>query len=1080
MAFIPDQPATRPQSRFVPDVAPEDAAAPESSQVDRLAANPFVRLAATILPDFEEDAQAVTKQPANSIQPEGAVSRFLAEEERYKSTTKRTVPGVKPMFGGMEPPGGSGPREVEDTVSNTYKTNPIESWSADTLDKLTRISNAAMVNPGVAGAFANMVYQNGMREQMTDTTAKGLGFKDVEEYLDHEKQAFRDKALKDASVSEQIIGSVVAQVIDPVAMVAGGWGFRTPVGFTRNLKLAAGGSGYTGSLEALNQIAEDGTITDTSQVVKHAVLGGIAVPVLDKAIRVAGRIRTEGALKTLEKRTQSNITEGKMNPQAAYDKALVDSGMTPKDVASMVDGSGRTQHLPTAFNPMARPEILKQLRDMGKSPKDIQAMMKYDPIEGYVAATNKNGILKNLSNATSSITSAVGQGIDNIIRPISSELRKINPALLNATRKNELDINLDTNAWRGVAQPFLNIVSKLDKKTYAALRKSLINRDDVRTRAILNTLPNAKEAQAAKEQVDVLMGSLFDKYQKVGVELNWLDKYFPRYLKKGEYDRMVKKLGTDPRSPFAQMLKAKEEAKGFSSDLGTAVGNKSAALGRELRPDEIEALRADLKMMGGRRMPLSDKEGNDLMNSYLKGITPEGLKTPSAARTRVLDTVPDDLLEHYGSIEDMLTSYIDHAAHTINIRKFFGKHMQTNSDINANGTDSVGSFVNELLNNGEIHMKDVERLKDLLGSRFGYKPSGELVQDTKNLFYMTRLGQFKAALTQLGDLGVASYANGIGNTILALYRPAGVKLEDLGIRKIAEEFGTTSATANALNHVFKYSGFRAIDALGKRAHINGSLIKNKGLVKSAKGLEKFKAKWQPMFGDETNNLVSDLQKGRITENVKLMLFNELSDVQPVSLLEMPRAYLNSPNGRLFYAMKTFTIKQLDLLRRDAISKIKSGNGREKLEGMKNLMRYVMVVTPANMTAEQIKAFVSGQDVEYSDLVVSNLWKNFGLSDFLVQKIGTGKVASAIAETVLSNPVTGMAETVDTVVKDLSKFGEKFDSLKFLPAFAMNPGGGSVIYNLFGGGMEKYQEDQRKELIGGSIDEEGPVYESTNY
>ena len=44
---------------------------------------------------------------------------------------------------------------------------------------------------------------------------------------------------------------------------------------------------------------------------------------------------------------------------------------------------------------------------------------------------------------------------------------------------------------------------------------------------------------------------------------------------------------------------------------------------------------------------------------------------------------------------------------------------------------------------------------------------------------------------------------------------------------------------------------------------------------------------------------------------------------PINSTEMPLKYLKHPNGRVFYMLKTFTIKQFDVMRRDGIHLMKA-------------------------------------------------------------------------------------------------------------------------------------------------------------
>ena len=53
---------------------------------------------------------------------------------------------------------------------------------------------------------------------------------------------------------------------------------------------------------------------------------------------------------------------------------------------------------------------------------------------------------------------------------------------------------------------------------------------------------------------------------------------------------------------------------------------------------------------------------------------------------------------------------------------------------------------------------------------------------------------------------------------------------------------------------------------------------------------------------------------------------------------MPSVYLEAGNGRIFYMLKTFTLKVFDVFRNEVFHKIRTGNKAEKIQGLKNLIR----------------------------------------------------------------------------------------------------------------------------------------------
>ena len=45
--------------------------------------------------------------------------------------------------------------------------------------------------------------------------------------------------------------------------------------------------------------------------------------------------------------------------------------------------------------------------------------------------------------------------------------------------------------------------------------------------------------------------------------------------------------------------------------------------------------------------------------------------------------------------------------------------------------------------------------------------------------------------------------------------------------------------------------------------------------------------------------MEEFKNGEVTENTKLYVFNEIADIQPITLSEMPLKYLTGGNGRIF-------------------------------------------------------------------------------------------------------------------------------------------------------------------------------------
>lgn len=996
------------------------------------------------------------------------------------------------------------------------------------MDFFHGVANATRGNVGWTGKFSEWAANSVVKSYMQDEQAKTMGYESVDDYLLKTNAARKAALLEDVTESQKLVASLIdpvslaATVIGGGPLVQSGKAVAVRVGaekairaassgtkaakavaaqraitaadkaakaedLARLLKLGAAGSSYAGTYEALDQLTTDGKITDPLAIAGWTVAGGVVPPALDKSLRLFAKGLDRAAVRSLERYTMQALDEkfggaatGGLNPRAAFNESMERLGLSDGVVNDIIDGNGlREQYTGTVARWM---KGLPTKRDLSSH--------TYVDMEKV-----KNGILASTKNRFKGAMDATADFVDGFIEPISSSIRKINVPVLSGLRRADFQTNLDSNAWRSVIEPAAQVYQDLPKNLKYAFTKAVYNGDTKMAAKIFKDAAG-DSGERAYLSVRSVLDDIFEKYQGVDVDINYLSNHWPRYIKSGQHDAMIEHMGWKPTTFWDRLVKQKELTKGLRSDVESAIAKQEKELNRELTPEEVRVLKEQVGMLERRKIELTEKEKDDLLNSYFKGITPQGLKTPTAAKQRVIERVSDDMLPFYEDPFKNLFSYIDHAAHTINTRKFFGKHL-VDDELNADVRPAIGSLVRELEANHEIRTKDFQKLQKLIEARYGYTHAGEY-QNIKNVFYATQLGQFDSALTQIGDLGTAAYVNGLANTIRGLWGVPGDILDQVGIKKIGHEFESTAGTAKLVDKAFKFSGFRAIDRLGKFTHLGGALQKNRVAVSDAKSLQKFRAKWTPFFGEETDSLIRDLQTGRISDNVKFLLYNELSDVQPISLLEVPKKYLEVPGGRMFYAMKTFMIKQIDLVRRDIFSKLKNGTGKERVEAMKNAIWYSMAVGSMNLTAENAKAFVTGREMNWTDLEFSLLLKNFGLSQYWLDKMGEhldsrkitdNKMTRVISEMLLlSNPATGMLEVgerlVGDVIGNLKHFGSRFESLQDIPAAKIPPGGGSILYYLFGGGLEKLakQEERKRaekerEELGYDEDELEDDYES---
>ena len=208
-----------------------------------------------------------------------------------------------------------------------------------------------------------------------------------------------------------------------------------------------------------------------------------------------------------------------------------------------------------------------------------------------------------------------------------------------------------------------------------------------------------------------------------------------------------------------------------------------------------------------------------------------------------------------------------------------------------------------------------------------------------------------------------------------------------------------------------------------------------------------------MYGNEIDSLVSDLKAGDVTENVKLFAFNQLADVQPIALSEMPPMYLNNPNGRIFYMLKSFTLKQYDIVRRNILQEWSKGN---KLEAVKKAGLLAGYLTVANTGTGVMKDILKGREVDPEELPNRAMWALlgvFGFSKYGTEKyLGRGDLTGFVSNTIM--PAAPIIDAAFSTGVELTEEDPDFEKLvKPVPVV------GEVVYSHLLGGAEEYNRDK---------------------
>lgn len=803
-----------------------------------------------------------------------------------------------------------------------------------------------------------------------------------------------------------LAGTILGSLMSPTTLIPVSKAYQGYKG------LAAVGAAFGAEYNVLEQLSKKGEV-DVAELAGATAFGAIAAPATSAVIKGL----TPSARKALIERRSP---EAKLKAQDDFEQV---QNIVYEEAAK----------IPKIYTDSAKEQHIKQsiLNRMGLDDEGLdEILIKSDSKIRLPSQETAQAVMALKAKSVSPAAATGGWKFgEDILGVIDTSVKAISPKIHAELGKTEYAIAKETQEYTQLVKPLTQIFDKMNGEDLKIVARNLFSGDFDNALQVMNRYSaDSKSAlDSTKELLKTIHTRLKDEagYEDIGD----IENYFPRLLK--NYDDFLKSINKEQQTKLQQSLKARARQLGLKSAKDV--------------PEE-ERINIINQIMRGR---------NPIISENKLGFT----------KARAIGEIDNKIIDQYHDPKTALNTYIMKAVSDINKRKFLGRGSKVKDQgvrtINLN--ESIGSYVDNAIERGELAEQDFDRLADLINARFGLgeQSAGKISSELRNIGYMTTLGNPFSALTQIGDLGMSVYMNGLRNTIAGMFGKRHINLEDLGINNvIAQELATTGTTAKMLDRALGAVGFKAIDKLGKTTLVNSAYRRFVGMSKNDKGISELRKKYGTMLGEEFKSTMTDLRAGNLTDNVKLMLYNELSDVQPINLSQMPLAYLNNPNGRIFYSLKTFAVKQLDVMRRDIVHEFKAGNQKKAAQ---NLVAYMTIIPMMGATVDEAKDFIRGQGMSAEDMpdnYIENLFKVFGGSQYVMDKyVAKGQVGSALGE-IIAPPLDWINAASEDVWKVMNGEFPGGDSkiLRELPVI------GDIWYNFFGGGLEKAIEFEQKRRL----------------
>jgi len=379
--------------------------------------------------------------------------------------------------------------------------------------------------------------------------------------------------------------------------------------------------------------------------------------------------------------------------------------------------------------------------------------------------------------------------------------------------------------------------------------------------------------------------------------------------------------------------------------------------------------------------------------------------------------------------------------------------------------------------------RELQILRSLLLARFTSKAPHKATRITREVIVLSTISQFTSTITQLQDIiGVSLYESGVGNTLWAaskaLFGKSPITAKELGLDSRSQTgLYDPSYLHKVINLVLKSTGFEFLDRVGKETIMNAKLRQLSKQARRGHFDPKARKYIDATFpADQRAQVIEDLKEAYITEDTLLLAYSVLANHQPINLSEYPRAYLTNPNKRLFYTLKTFTIKALNVYRRDSFNLIaegiKTGNRATAIQGIRNFLHITALFWAAGLSASYLKDWLYGRPTKFSDNAIDSLWRIANMSRWYAYSFRNAKskaydgefVQAAIESTGLLSslfgpPIPFLTEPAKDIKNSLNagftKAGKpNIQARKESESVKLIPWGGALYYWRFGEGARK--------------------------
>lgn len=665
----------------------------------------------------------------------------------------------------------------------------------------------------------------------------------------------------------------------------------------------------------------------------------------------------------------------KMKRSALNDALELTASIAKMEIGESYGATGITDEALESAPPIKRPKDYKQ---------EAEASMEKEE----VTFPNK------IKDIGEQFGDSVSKWAKFAFKPISDEVNRLDSKIGARLSRMDSDSMLNHKRYQNMVEPFIKEFKGLSEVEKRQVSMALFNSNYREAEKLItkNSLDSMKE----------VLKELDTRARKVGMQYGASkENYFPRSIKDlNAYLDFMKNTGEN--GYFSETFRQLERTKDSVSDH-----DKTEAIARVLQSGNITAIPRPGSTKE-RTVPFVNRDNYKFYNNADDSLIAHifDMNEKIGFREFAGGNIRRKKMNEAASVAKKLSD----PTLSKSRREALESELREIEDYITNEERILDDSVAELVKEAgrTLTSEDGKALVDILKVRLRPKGPHGFIDHVRNLGYATTMGNFMSALTQIADTPVALFVSrdksqgirGLWSTGAALKesltnvakvissdinaKTGLLKSYDMSESFVAQmdftntlrEFSRGNYTSGLVDTLFKYSGLKYTDLIGKEALMQSSFNNLQNMDK-----ETFIQKYGDLVADP--ELAYSERTEKMADSTKAIVFSELSKWQPVSMSQQSQAYVGSGNWRIAFMLKTFQLRATNAAIREGMQKYEASDRGPvaKAEMAATIGSIVMVYAIAGASVDELKDLIRGKDRDFSDTVMDNVFSMFLISTF---------------------------------------------------------------------------------------------------